>query len=265
MHLLRRWALEMRRRGEWWRRILGNDTLRCRGSLCWWMMLTDGSGGRCRCVWGGGGRHMEAVSRSYVVHSVPGASFAVLGTMRVGRRAATGLCVVGWHLRGVLWWVVVLGKGWAGRHTTALLQGAEGQQHHCLLTVNTAVFIPGSARENVGLKVTWQAFSGGITTKFSIAVHLNRPLEWLRSTGEYHLSPPVLYSCVVTYSTRFHCEQHQWHLVQWQSRIFRYHQLPCIKFKFFYNVYLIKFRNLPWPRKEELSFISLSIRSWWQR
>lgn len=71
-------------------------------------------------------------SGSYAVCSVPGAGLAVLWAVRVG-----GQAVVRGHIRGALWWVIVLGEGWARGHAVTFLERTEWQQCHCLLTGDT--------------------------------------------------------------------------------------------------------------------------------
>lgn len=106
-----------------------------------WQMWTEGSDMA---------RH-EHLSGSYAVCSVPRAGLAVLGAEHVGGQAAAGVWVVGGHVRGTLWWVVVLGKGWARGHTVALLGRTEWQQPHCLLTINITGLIPRKSYVITGL------------------------------------------------------------------------------------------------------------------
>lgn len=81
---------------------------------------------------------MNVCSGSYAVCSVSGAGLAVLRTVRVGEQAAAGVWVVGGHVRGALWWVVVLRERRTGGDAVTLRERTEWQQRHCLLTVNTA-------------------------------------------------------------------------------------------------------------------------------
>lgn len=65
----------------------------------WWAQQIKGVDGQRRH---GVGRGHECFRDSYAVCSVPGASLAVLGAVRVGGQAATEERVVGGHLRGAL-------------------------------------------------------------------------------------------------------------------------------------------------------------------